>query len=314
MKRLYIFFSLIVVFIIAGCSEQKKVPSADNGKIIVFAGIPPISSIASAIGGDYITVKTMLPPGQSPHSFTPRPGLVKELGLAKLYISVNMPFEHNIIVPLLKKGDIQICSADTGVKKISIIGHHHHDEAEEHQSAEHKPEVADHDKPVANPDPHIWLSTVNDVIIAQNITTSLCEVDPNNATAYRDNLAVFTKKITKIKAELEQVLAPFKGRTFYVYHPAFGYFADEFGLTQEAVEHAGKQPTPKEMAVLIKNAKHDKIKFIFVQPRFSERSAEIIATQIGAKVIRLNPLSGDLIENYLKIAESIKQSMNKEQQ
>jgi zinc transport system substrate-binding protein len=312
MKSLYVFFSFILLMlVITGCSEQQPV-SQTAGKIIVFTGIPPISNIAEAIGGEYIAVKTLLPPGQSPHSFTPRPGMVKKLGLAKLYISIDMPFEHNIIVPLMKKSDIQLCAADAGIKKISISGHHHHDKADEHKEHEHESAEADHDKPVAHPDPHIWLSTVNDLVIAQNITTSLCQIDPPNAVTYRSNLAVFTQKITKIKAELEQVLAPFKGRTFYVYHPSFGYFAREFGLKQEAVEHDGKQPTPKEMATLIENAKHDKIKFIFVQPQFSKRSAEIIANQIGAKVIRLNPLSDDLLGNYLKIAESIKQSMNKE--
>ncbi|MCF6177204.1 MAG: zinc ABC transporter substrate-binding protein [Victivallaceae bacterium] len=312
MKSLYVFFSFILlILVIAGCSEQQPESQA-TGKMIVFAGIPPISNIAEAIGGKYIAVKTLLPPGQSPHSFTPRPGMVKELGLAKLYISIDMPFEHNIIVPLMKKSDIQLCAADAGIKKISISGQHHHDKADEHK--EHEPAEADHDKPVAHPDPHIWLSTVNDLIIARNITTALCQIDPPNAGTYRSNLAAFTREITKIKAELERVLAPFKGQTFYVYHPSFGYFAQEFGLKQEAVEHDGKQPMPKELATLIENAKHDGIKFIFVQPQFSKRSAEIIATQIGAQVIRLDPLSADLLGNYLKIAESIKQSMDKEQQ
>jgi zinc transport system substrate-binding protein len=264
----------------------------------------------------------LLPEGQSPHSFTPRPGLVKALGQAKLYISVDMPFEHNIILPVLKQRSIAVCAADAGIKKISIVEHHHeHDHAaetthDEHdKKTEHKKHDAhaeDHSEAPAHPDPHIWLSTANDLIIAENITTSLCQVDPAHAEAYRQNLAVFKGKLTELKVKLGQLLAPFKGRTLYVYHPAFGYFAAEFGLKQQAVEHEGKQPTPKELATLIKNAKHDKVKFIFVQPRFSERSAEIIANQIGAQVIRLNPLSHDLLGNYLKITESIKQAMANE--
>lgn len=328
MKFLSVLFSFILMIVVmTGCSEQKPITQAD-GKLIVFAGIPPISSIAEAIGGKYISVKTLLPEGQSPHSFTPRPGLVKELGQAKLYISVNMPFEHNIILPVLKQRAIVVCAADAEIKKISIGEHHHehdhaaetdHDDhgeiAEQSQHSTEKKETNtehDHSEAPVHPDPHIWLSTANDLIIAQNITTSLCQIDPAHAETYRQNLANFTKKITKIKVELEQLLAPFKGRTLYVYHPAFGYFAAEFGLKQQAVEHEGKQPTPKELVALIKNAKHDKVKFIFVQPRFSERSANIIATQIGARVIRLNPLSHDLLGNYLKIAESIKQAMDNE--
>jgi zinc transport system substrate-binding protein len=328
MKNMYMMFScILLMFIMAGCSDPKPSSQA-NGKVIVFAGIPPISNIAQIIGGEYISVNTLLPAGQSPHSFTPRPGLVKKLGQAKLYISVNMPFEQNIILPLLKRRDISVCAADKGINKICISESHHthdhtseakHDEHSNHDDpAEHihaiKAEAKDnedHAKKLAHPDPHIWLSTANDIIIAGNITDSLCEIDPAHAAVYRQNLASFTKKVTQVKVELERLLAPFKGRTLYVYHPAFGYFAAEFGMKQQAVEHEGKQPTPKEIATLIKNAKHDGVKFIFVQPRFSERSAEIIATQVGAQVIRLNPLSGDLLGNYVKIAESIKLAMSK---
>ena len=240
-----------------------------------------------------------------------------------------MPFEQNIILPVLKQKSIIVCAADAGIKKLSI-GEHHHDHATEAKHAEHQqsssdvsPKQEDHHKEhakadtdndhteaPAHPDPHIWLSTTNDLIIAENITTALCQVNPEHAETYRRNLATFSQKINKVKIKLEQLLLPFKGRTLYVYHPAFGYFASEFGLQQQAVEHEGKQPTPKELAGLIKNAKHDKVKFIFVQPRFSERSADIIANQVGAKVIRLDPLSHDLLGNYLKIAESIKQALD----
>ena len=336
MKNLYVIFSFVLMIaVITGCSEQQPSTQA-NGKLMVFAGLPPISSIAEAIGGEYIVVKTLLPEGQSPHSFTPRPGLVRELGQAKLYISINMPFEHNIILPVLKQRTIAVCVADAGIKKISIGEHHHeHDHATEVNHVEHQqgnsgvpPEKdANHEKdathdehkahdahlaPPVHPDPHIWLSTNNDLIIAKNITESLCQVDPAHAEAYRQNFTIFKSKLTELKVKLEQLLVPFKGRTLYVYHPSFGYFAAEFGLKQQAVEHEGKQPTPKELVTLIKNANHDKVKFIFVQPRFSERSAEIIANQIGAQVIRLNPLSHDLLGNYLKIAESIKQAMANE--
>lgn len=312
MKNLYMMFSLILLIgIVTSCSEQKPTTQA-AGKLMVFAGIPPVSNIAEIIGGQDVAVKTLLPPGQSPHSFTPRPGLIKQLGQAKLYISVNLPFEQHIIVPLLKSKAITVCYADMGITKHSMSEHlykHNHALGQPHD--EHKATAT---RPVAklvNPDPHVWLSTANDLIIAKNITAALCKVDPVHAATYHRNLAGFTKKLAKVKHELEQLLAPYKGQTLYVYHPAFGYFAAEFGLKQEAVELGGKQPTPKQLAILIKNAKQDKVKFIFVQPRFSERSAEIIANQIGAQVIRLNPLSHDLLDNYLKIAKNIKKSMIK---
>jgi zinc transport system substrate-binding protein len=341
MKNLYLIFCFVLmVAIIGGCSEQQSTPQTP-GKLIVFTGLPPISSIAEAIGGEAIVVKTLLPAGQSPHSFTPHPSLIRELGQAKLYISVDMPFEQNIILPVLKQKSIMVCAADLGIKKLSIGEHHHdhategeehaahhHDQANEAKHTEHQAnslggsakkankhkehiEADDdhHHAAPAHPDPHIWLSTTNDLIIAKNITTALSQVDPDHAETYRRNLATFSQKINKVKIKLEQLLLPFKGRTLYVYHPAFGYFAAEFGLQQQAVEHEGKQPTPKELAGLIKNAKHDKVKFIFVQPRFSERSADIIAKQVGAKVIRLDPLSHDLLGNYLKIADSIKQAL-----
>ncbi len=318
MKRLYLFFSFILMLlVIAGCSEEK--PAAQSSveqRITVFSGIPPVSTIAAAIGGKYVAVETLLPPGQSPHSFTPRPATIKALGKAKLYIAVNMPFEKNIIVPLLKKNKVALCMADKGVDKIAMGAHHHHDGEGEHkphdeQHAAAAVEAVHGKQTLANPDPHIWLSTVNDIIIAKNITDSLCQVDPAHAASYRKNCAALSVKFSTIKKRLAKLLSPYKGDTFYVYHPAFGYFAHEFGLKQEAVEHNGKQPTPKELAQLIKNARNDGVKFIFVQPRFSQRSADIIAEQLGGQVIRLDPLSSDLLKNYLTIADSIAAAMRK---
>jgi zinc transport system substrate-binding protein len=104
---------------------------------------------------------------------------------------------------------------------------------------------------------------------------------------------------------LKEKLAPYKGNTIFVYHPSFGYFTDEYGLYQEAVETGGKEPVPAILESIIEEALEEKVKIIFVQPEFSQKSAEAIAKGIGGKVISLNPLNPDYLNNMKAIADEI---------
>lgn len=285
--------AFLAIAVLCGCSDQRKSSTASD-KLTVFSSIPPITYIVQQLGGDKIDAYTLIPEGQSPHTFTPKPSNIKALENAKLYITVDLPFETNVIMRLLQKSNIPICDASAGITKIPVATEHEHGE-KGHEGHVHNETM----------DPHIWLSPANDLIIAKNIYEKLRELNPPNANYYQANYEAFVKKINQVNSRLEKVMKPFKGRTFYVYHPAFGYFAHAYGLEQEAVECEGKSPSPKHISELITHAKSENVKFIFVQPQFSERSAQIIAEKIGGKVIRLDPLAYNLLENYEKIAKDI---------
>ena len=105
--------------------------------------------------------------------------------------------------------------------------------------------------------------------------------------------------------EIKALLDDQAGEEFFVFHPAFGYFGDAYGIEQVAVEVNGNEPTPNELAEFIEEAKNHEMKTLFVQPQFDDRSAKIIADQLDARVESLDPLAPDVIANIRRIAKAI---------
>jgi zinc transport system substrate-binding protein len=111
--------------------------------------------------------------------------------------------------------------------------------------------------------------------------------------------------VKTLDGELHESLAPFQGRAFYVYHGAFAYFAQNYGLEQKVIQIAGRNPTPKQITSIAKQAKAEGVKTIFVQPQFDESSALSLAETIGGKVKTLDPLEKDVLSNLRTIAATI---------
>lgn len=148
--------------------------------------------------------------------------------------------------------------------------------------------------------------------MAETMCRVLSEVDPAHAKTYADNLARLQEDLDRADARIAQWLAPIRGAEFYVYHPAFGYFADAYGLRQVAVETGGKEPSARQLADLIERAKRANVRVIFVQRQFPVKSAQAVADAIGSSVVVLDPLSPDYIANLEAIARAILRSYGRE--
>ncbi|UCF35038.1 MAG: zinc ABC transporter substrate-binding protein [Phycisphaerales bacterium] len=158
-------------------------------------------------------------------------------------------------------------------------------------------------------DPHVWLSPRVVKVQARTICDELRRLDPANEARYEENCRLFHEELDRIDAQIAEALAPLKGREFFVFHPAFGYFADAYGLRQVAVQAGGKDPNVRQLGTLIERAKRDGVKLIFVQPQFSRGSAEAVARQIGGVVVPMDPLAEDYLENLLDMASKIKMAL-----
>jgi zinc transport system substrate-binding protein len=162
---------------------------------------------------------------------------------------------------------------------------------------------------VGEPDPHIWLSAPEIEILAYNIFDALVRADPVYKTLYKINLDQFIKELEEVHVTLQKLLKPYRGRSFFVFHPSFGYFADAYGLKQIPIEIEGKSPTPRQIEALIKEAKRQNVRIIFVSPQFSQKSAGIIARAIGGAVVPINPLEKNALKNLEDIALKIQSSL-----
>ncbi len=192
--------------------------------------------------------------------------------------------------------------------------HHHEDEhehEEEHGDHEHEGEHGDHEEEHGHHeheglDPHTWTSPANVKIMAVNIYKALVEVDPANKEFYKSNLDDFIKEIKDTDKKISAILNDVKPKSkFIVLHPSWGYFANQYNLVQVAVEVEGKSPKPKEMMMIIDEAKEEKAKVIFTQPEFSDKMAQIIAKETNIAVNKISPLSSDWSENLIGMAKAI---------
>ncbi len=146
--------------------------------------------------------------------------------------------------------------------------------------------------------------------IALNVCDALVAADPANAGAYRAGLDGLLADLDALDAETAAALEPLRGRAIYVFHDAFGYFADAYGLRQVAIETGGKEPGPRHVAELIDRARADGVRVIFVQPQFSTMSAEAIAREIGGAVVPFDPLARDYIAGMRAAVKAVRRALS----
>jgi len=257
--------------------------------------ILPEQTFVKAIGGDKVSVSLMVLPGNSPHTYEPKPSQMKDVAKATLYFAIGVEFE-NVWLGKFKSlnTNMQVIDLTEGIEKRAIASHAHHDHST-HAKEEGK-----------GKDPHIWTDPENVKIIALHIYETLMNIDPDNKTYYRANYEKFIGRINHTDKQIKEILShTAKGSKFMVFHPSWGYFASAYGLEQLSVEIEGKSPKPKEMILLINEAKKEKISAIFTQPEFSDSVAKVMANELKIDVVKVSPLASDWSENLIKIAHAI---------
>ena len=147
--------------------------------------------------------------------------------------------------------------------------------------------------------------------MAGRIRDVLAELDPAEKPLYEANYLALAADIDSIFDTLQTDLLPLAGKTVLVFHPSFGYFLDEFGMLQEAVETGGKEPTAKTLSTLIEEAREDRTPAIFVQSQFPVSAAKTVADAVGAEVVFLDPLSPDWLGNIETMGAALKNALLK---
>jgi len=293
--------SLSLAAVISGCGNNDSRSGRSDGRITVFVSIAPQAYLVERIGGDFVEVVELVKSGQNPHNFELSPRQMMSLSKAQVYFTIGMPFEKSITGKIEDTyKNLQLIDCTEGIKTISGDDpalHHHEDLPSGGECG------AGQDY-----DPHVWLSPDNLQMIADNITAALASIDAANSETYRRNLKKFKDDLEVVVSKLKVSLEPHRGKTFYVFHPSFGYFADYFELKQKAVEYQGKSPTPKRLTEMVEQAQRDNVKIIFIQPQFDIRAAEAIAEAVDGAVVPMDPLSKDILRNLSMMADVIEVS------
>jgi len=282
--------------------------AAAADRLSVFVSIVPQKTFVQQIGKDLVDINVMVTPGASPATYEPKPRQMAELSNAALYFAIGAPFERTWLRKIAAANPrMTVVHTDKGIEKLAMAAHYHGEEgheednhhAEEHHEKDHHDDGDDH----TGLDPHIWTSPALVKIQAAAILKALQKADPANEGAYADNFKAFIAGVDALDRELSQTFAGKKGLQFMVFHPSWGYFARDYGLTQIPIEIEGKDPKPAQLKELISHAREEGIKVIFVQPQFSTKSATLIAREIKGQVAFADPLAEDWAGNLRMIAE-----------
>lgn len=279
----------ICVLFTAGCKskteEMNGSLSAAAKKPIVAVSIVPEQTFVKAVCGELAEVVTMIPPGNSPENYEPTAQLMEKFEKASLYFSIGVPTEKANILPNVR--NIKVISLQDEVASV----------------------YPDRKFESGERDPHIWLSPKRVKIMIEAIAREMSKLDPNNTEAYNKNAKAYENSLDDIDKQIKTTLAGVQNKKFIVYHPAFGYIADDYGLTMYALEEEGKEATPQHLQDMINLAKKEKIKVIFYQEEIDSSQSKAFAEEIGGKTRKLSPLASDYIGNLKNMAETIAEVM-----
>lgn len=295
MKKIFwiiplIILAAIVVMIVRIPSSRvlQELP-AQRESLSVFVSIPPQVYFVKRVTGYLVDITLMVPPGSQPHDYAPTPKQIARLSTADAYFRIGVSFEDALIQRIQSiNPTIELVDTRCGITLAPMQSHAHHDNDDQGRL-----------------DPHTWLNPILVSQQADTICQTVCQLDPQNTLTYKENLASFQADLAETDKRISKLLGTLSQRKFMVFHPAFGYFAKQYNLVQVPVELAGKQPSAQQLTKIIQHAKQENIKVVFVQPQFDSKNANAIAVAIGGRVVEIDALAEDYLDNLERIAQAL---------
>jgi zinc transport system substrate-binding protein len=265
---------ILVTFLLGGCGGT---PTSGAGRIKVAVSVAPLADLAQQVGGEHVTVTTLVPPAASPHTYEPTPAQVKEVAEANILALIGLGFEFwaEDVIESAANPDLIVVYTSEGIEIV-------HDE-HEHEGHE-----------IGNP--HVWLNPRNAMVQVRHIRDALIEADLAHQTEYEANAEAYLAQLEALDEEIATQVATWSHREFIAFHPSWAYFTQRYGLVEAAVVERtpGREPSPAELAEIIETARRIGARAIFAEPQFSPKAAETIAAESRAQVLFLNPLGGAL--------------------
>ncbi len=257
----------------------RGVDAGAQAPLPVAASILPLADFARQVGGERVAVETLVPPGASPHTYEPTPAQLRLLSRARVLVlnGVGLEFWADKLISAARNPRLIVVRTAAGLPILA----------------------SDPDEPGGNP--HVWLSPLGAIHQVEAIRDALIRADPAGADGYRANAERYVGRLRALDQEIRATVATFRTRKFIVYHPAWAYFARDYGLEQAAVieRSPGQEPSPAEVAAIIRTARAIGAKAIFAEPQFSTKAARVIAEESGAQVLLLDPLGRPPTYRYL---------------
>lgn len=289
LRLLGLTLAFCLVFI-DGCGNENAIINDNAGKAavkkpVVAVTIVPQQTFVEAVCGDLVEVVVMVPPGSSPENYEPTPELMEKFSQASVYFSIGVATEEANILP--NAGDVEVVSLQDEVAAV----------------------YRDRTFESGERDPHIWLSPQRAKVMVEAIAREMGRLDPLNIATYNANAAAYISLLDQLDRYIAGTLQDVQNNKFIVYHPAFGYLADDYGLVMYALEAEGKEATPQHLQDMIDLAKRENIKVVFYQEEIDSRQSAAFAEELDGRTVQLAPLSADYIDNLKIMADTMAEVM-----
>ncbi|MEV0845902.1 metal ABC transporter substrate-binding protein [Streptomyces sp. NPDC049954] len=295
------------VTLLSACSSGDS--GSDDGKLDVTASFYPMAYLAEQIGGAHVDVTSLTKPGQEPHDLeisARQTSKVERSGLI-LYLKGLQPSVDEVVAQSSVKNKVDAATLTRMEEHGDEVGGH---------AAAHD-EHADHDHEEAGQDPHIWLDPVKYAEVAKGVGKAMEKADPGHAAVYRKNTTALLGKLGKLDTAYAEGLKDTRTKVFITTHAAFGYLAERYGLTEEAISglNPESEPSPARIKDLHAMAKADGVTTVFYETLVSDKTAKTVAGDSGLRTDVLDPLEGITDKSrgrdYLQVMESNLQALQK---
>lgn len=279
MSRLFsVFVAFVASFLLIGSAQAE---------VKVLTSIKPLQLIAAAVQDGVAIPEVLLPPGASPHNYALRPSDVRKVQSVDLLYWIGPDMEGFLPRVLNGRTLPSVAVQDLpGMKlrRFAEDSHSHAEEADEH----------DHDHRPGTLDAHLWLSPVNARVIADKMAADLSTADPANAERYQSNAKAFDERLDALDQRLKKRLASVEGKPYFVFHEAFDYFEEAYGLKHAGVFSVATevQPGAQHVAAMRKRLQEVGKTCVFSEPPLRPRLAETLVAGLPVKLAELDALGG----------------------
>ncbi|MFD0311921.1 metal ABC transporter substrate-binding protein [Streptomyces sp. NPDC127119] len=275
---------------LSACSSDSSAADGEGGKLDVVASFYPLQFLAEEIGGSHVSVNTLTEPGQEPHDLeisAKQTAQLQESDVA-LYLKGLQPSVDEAISQSEVKAKVDAATLTALEKHGNEVGGHAAEHDEDEDEDEHGHEEG------SGLDPHIWLDPVKYAEVAEGVGKAFEKADPDNAATYKKNTAALVKKLDGLDTRFEDGLKNTKTKVFITTHAAFGYLAERYGLTEEAINGLDPESEPSANRVkdLEKMAKADGVSTVFYETLVSDKTAKTIAADADLRTDVLDPIEG----------------------
>jgi zinc transport system substrate-binding protein len=277
-KSLLLSLLLVLSGLLYGCSGETNEQQGKKDVLTIYTTVYPLQDFTEKIGGKYVHVQSIYPPGVEAHTFEPSTKTMKQLADADAFIYIGQGMEGfaDKVTETLKNEQVHFLAATEGIDLLDSTHEEYEDEHEHH----------------GDKDPHVWLDPIRSITMAENIRDLLIELKPEEKETFMKNFEILKAKLENLDRQFQMVIDQSPKKEILVAHAAYGYWEDRYGIKQWSVSGLSptNEPSQKELAEIINKAKQHHIKYVMFEQNVTQKIADIVQKEIGADSLRLHNL------------------------